>query len=290
MRRTITIALIVLLTASSIVMVQATSAQSTSPLSVPQFTVTYLDKSYDVEPVYGVDQYTGQTVVKTAGYHVQNCSVVLKIANQPFTSYFINSSQVNLYYRIGVKGHYGSDWQEYASYPVSNGEYSTSVHYQQIDNQVNTVAIFGFTSNNGSRSFYGRNLDVDVGGEVDFRVQSYTAYFTQEKVSLVIPGWKEYNDVIQIAGTSGWSNIQTIKIGSGEVTNTQTTSSPPPSPIQPTPTSQPSEPTDNPTEAPLQPNTQSDVLLGVTWKYIALGVACITIVALAVTLVLVRRR
>ncbi|HSV50271.1 MAG TPA: hypothetical protein VLH35_08130 [Candidatus Acidoferrales bacterium] len=36
----------------------------------PEFTVNYIDESYDVTTTYEVDQFTGQTVVKQNGYHV----------------------------------------------------------------------------------------------------------------------------------------------------------------------------------------------------------------------------
>lgn len=277
--------LILVLAASSLVLCSTVSAQSNSVLAAPQFTVTYVDKSYDVEPIYGIDQYTGQTVVKTKGYHVQNASVVVKIKNQPFSSYDVNNSQVDLFYKISVKGHYGNYWQEYTHYFVQSGEYSTEVYYRSVDNEEYTVAMFGFTSNNGSSSFNGHNLDVDA-GEVDFRVQAYSAYFTREKVSMVIPGWREYNYVINIVSTSGWSDTQTLTIGSGEVTVTET---PTPSPTTSAPIIT-AEPTFNPTATPTQGNTQTGIALPLSLEQVVLLVMAVVIVALAAALVVSRKR
>lgn len=38
---------------------------SISKPSVPEFTVKYVDNSYDVPPTYGIDQYTGEKSLQT---------------------------------------------------------------------------------------------------------------------------------------------------------------------------------------------------------------------------------
>ena len=85
---------LILLTAMSslsLIMVKPANAQSTLKPYVPEFTLKYLDNSYDVPPTYGTDPYTGNNVTTQAGYHVQNESVEVIIKNQPFTSYVYNS-------------------------------------------------------------------------------------------------------------------------------------------------------------------------------------------------------
>jgi hypothetical protein len=290
MSRTITLTLILMLLASGISLISLVSAQSNYALYAPQFTVTYMDNSYDVKPVYGVDQYTGETMVKTSGYHVQNASVVVKIKNQPFNSYFINESQVSLHYRISVKGHFGDHWQDYTYYFLHYGEYTTKNYIESVNNEDNTIVIFGLSSNNGSGSINGPCIsEVDIGGKIDFKVQAYTAYFTQVKNAIQVPGWNPNSDVENVVSTSGWSNTQTITLGCKSVTVSEATPSPSALPSTADPT-QLVLSTQNPSATPIQPSTKSDVLLAFTWERFALAIACIGIAVLAAAIVLSRRR
>ena len=77
------ITLLALLEGTCVIMVGVASAQSITKPSVPNFTVTYVDNSYYMEPVYGVDQYSGETIQTGGGYTVQNKSFELKIKTCP---------------------------------------------------------------------------------------------------------------------------------------------------------------------------------------------------------------
>ena len=55
--------------------------------SVPEFTVEFVDKSYDVPPTYGVDHSTGEKVVISDGYHVIFKTIEVSIKNPSFTPY-----------------------------------------------------------------------------------------------------------------------------------------------------------------------------------------------------------
>jgi hypothetical protein len=65
----------------------ATDVSGIPKPSVPEFTLRYIDLSYDVPPTYGIDQFTGKNVITQEGYHVDNQSIAFKIKNHPFTSY-----------------------------------------------------------------------------------------------------------------------------------------------------------------------------------------------------------
>ena len=70
---------IVILTVSSLILVNLAPASITKP-SVPEFTVKFEAHPYDVPPTYGIDPYTGKNVMTQAGYHVENKSIeVIKI-------------------------------------------------------------------------------------------------------------------------------------------------------------------------------------------------------------------
>jgi hypothetical protein len=65
------LALILLLATSSMLWVESVSAQSIPKPSVPEFSLKYVDHSYDVPTTYGTDPYTGKTIITQEGYHVQ---------------------------------------------------------------------------------------------------------------------------------------------------------------------------------------------------------------------------
>ena len=85
--RVLSILLVTLLTLSGLIMVEFVSAQAIPKPSVPEFTLKYVDNSYDVPPTYGTDAYTGRTIIIQAGYYVQNISIEFIIKNSPFTTF-----------------------------------------------------------------------------------------------------------------------------------------------------------------------------------------------------------
>ena len=102
----VSIAILALLSTVVIVGQEAT-AQSIPKPAVPQFTVEYVDNSYYIEPTYGIDEYSGETVKTGGGYTYENKSIELKITNQPFTAYNDNDGhRINMYYQIQYKGHF----------------------------------------------------------------------------------------------------------------------------------------------------------------------------------------
>ena len=317
MSRTITLALILIFAASTLVMVRSASASATKP-SVPEFTVRYVDQSYDVDATYSTDPYTGKTVMTSAETHVQNSSVEIIIKNQPYTSYRNeNGSLIWLYYRTAIKGHF-EDWQlsseKWASQSVSMKTYeSYPAGYLPSDDSQYTVITFGLAGDNGTDTaykyrtwtyndppFYGyyfhRLENVSVGGQVDFRVQAIVGYSTRINETFsgppigLDPG-DTYHYYIFTGETSEWSSTHTLAIG--ENTETIETSSPPlstPTPhatATPSPTSTPSL---NPTATPTQTAPKTDVLLGLDWQTVVIVVLVVVVAVLAVGLVALWRR
>ena len=78
--------------------------------AVPEFTLSFVDNSYDVPTTSSTDPYTGQ-VVTHQGYHVQQADLVMTIKNQPLV-YQYNGS---FYYNINLKGHY-AQWDEWSEW------------------------------------------------------------------------------------------------------------------------------------------------------------------------------
>ena len=81
--------LLALLALSNLVMVGSVFAQSIPTPSVPEFSLRFVDASYDVPTTYTIDDYTGQNITHP-GYHVENRTIEVRIKNQPFTSYESN--------------------------------------------------------------------------------------------------------------------------------------------------------------------------------------------------------
>jgi hypothetical protein len=110
----ITLLLVAILTAASIVMVESVSAQSTHMPSAPEFTVKYVDLSYNTQAVYGIDQYTGKNVVKEESQHIDNRSLQFTIKNQPFTPLpELSGNLTGLFFNFRIKGAYGTEWDYY---------------------------------------------------------------------------------------------------------------------------------------------------------------------------------
>ncbi len=269
-----TFLVVLLLVASSLLLVSPSVAFGSKP-SVPDFTVAYIDHSYDIPPTYGKDPYTGQTIVTSYGSHVDNRTLDVTIQNQPFTPYNDSSGHiVQLNYNVRSKGHF-DDWNS-----------GSSLH-----------SIIGVQASSSSSTVISFNIqywNVQVGGQIDFQVDA-------------VAGYTYYNS--QVCGTqysttvdeSGWSNTQTITIGNATPASptlppyaSDLTPTPTPyvSPPNPTPTTPPTQnptnvPTQNPTATPTQPNTLTNVIFGSNWEQTALIIMAVVIAVLAVALIVV---
>jgi len=116
MRKCIVLLLIMCLGASSLsaFTVPYVSAQVGYQPSVPQFSVTFVDTSYDVptQTRTTVDQYTGKETTTTYPcYHVNQTTVKITIKNQLFKPYTNEWGQETyLYYNVEIKGHFSENW------------------------------------------------------------------------------------------------------------------------------------------------------------------------------------
>jgi hypothetical protein len=225
MNRRIALVLILILTASSLIVVKPAHSSITKP-SVPEFTVKLVDSSYDVSTTYSIDPYTGENVTHT-GYHVESRTIELSIKNQPFTPYSITENEnnwtINFLYNIRIKGHFSEDWIEL--YRPSDGYPS-----QNYESEYTVLSYTGeYSSTEGMKSFImgTKMIDVPPGGQVDFQVEAMIGYVHRALTQM--------NPYIFTGETSGWSNTQTITIGTSTPTATPNTS---PSPsAEPTPNS-----------------------------------------------------
>jgi len=172
---------------------------SSTPPSVPEFTLKFVDDFYNVPSTTTstTDPYTGKTTTTTIpSYYVENLTIEVTIKNQPFTPYTnAYGNEFLFYYNIKTKGHYEENWTDlynpesgYA--PQSNSEYT----------------ILSIPANS-----------YPSGGQVDFQVQAMIGFTTSS-----LPPYTPFTYQF-IGETSSWSPTQTVTI--------------PATPSSPTPTS-----------------------------------------------------
>ena len=237
--------LMVALSSLTVLMSKPANAQTIPKPSVPEFTLKYVDKSYNVPPTYGIDPYTGKNVMTQAGYYIKNASVEVIIKNQPFTAYHNeNGLLVYLFYVIESKGHF-ENWNPFFSdasywmkqnlsenYPPNFISYSDSQY---------TIVTYGLDGDNATVSTYYGGYDyslsnVSVGGQIDFRVQAIIGYSTRYN-DTPVPGVPVFDPTdpnprhyIFTGEISDWSTTQTVTIPES---NTSLTLTPTPSPTVP---------------------------------------------------------
>lgn len=210
MRRRTSFLLVAFLMFLSLLLVYPISAQPIPTPATPQFTVRYVDYSYDVPPKYGIDQYTGQNITVQAGYHIDNRSIEFTIKNQQFTPYNDSSGHtIGMYYNFRYKGNYANDW---TYYPLNQNGQSV-IHYNAgLGNDEAMYPPIYPASNSDYTVILLRlsllgppigSQEIPNGANVDFQIQGLIGYFTVNNNGYVI-----------LTGeSSDWSSTQTVTIG-----------------------------------------------------------------------------
>jgi hypothetical protein len=188
------LALILVMTLPSVLLVNSASAQSKP--SIPDFKVKYVDDSYDVPTTYSIDSFTGENVTHM-GYHVENKSLSLMVKNQPF-------SVGDLYYNVRVKNHASDSWTELYKpkygYPAASGSEYTTITFDPgsngIDYQPHTPYMFA-----------------DPDGQVDFQVEAMVGSIHRQMGGTggSVSGTIALDPWIFDGETSGWSSTQTVR-------------------------------------------------------------------------------
>jgi hypothetical protein len=213
--KTLSLLLAVILTVSSLIIVEFASAQSIPKPSVPEFTLNYVDNSYDVPPTTTstTDPYTGKTITTTThGYRVEKKSIEITVNNQPFTPYTdAEGHTINLSYDVRYKGHFSeSGWIQPFYQPIRNGEYGFTAQHPQSNSGYTVISV---------------PSEFRVGDVVDFQVQKLEGYYTSwEPMLAIVMGTSQFTGQF-----SEWSNTQTVTIDQNPTSNST------PSPTQ-TPT------------------------------------------------------
>ncbi|MGA2385675.1 MAG: hypothetical protein ABSG33_03995 [Candidatus Bathyarchaeia archaeon] len=203
------IGLILVMAISSVelMMAKPVCAQSVPTPSVPQFTVKFVDSSYDAPTTTSTNQYNGQTTTNP-GYHVENRTIQITIKNQPFTSYIQNGENISFYYNVKEKGQYATNWTTL---------YSPGYYFPTESNTGYTTLVYLIDAN--EPPFWDNLVN---GGTVDFQVQAMIG--SVHRISNITAGnelpWEMFPWIFD-GQTSDWSPTQTVTVPSSSPSPSQ---------------------------------------------------------------------
>jgi hypothetical protein len=183
MKRILTLAMVVFLAVSSLVLVGSVSAQSAPKPSIPEFTVQLVGPTYTKATTYALNSSTGQ-VQATLGYTNPYTNILLKIKNQPY-----DSAYGTFYYDVRYKYHNAQGWQ-YFYYDGPNP------HIQS-----NTSDYTDFTIGIDNRQLNASQIDV----QVQALLGGYS-YGRDMSSPLALGGYRFGGE------KSEWSGTQTISV------------------------------------------------------------------------------
>lgn len=223
--------LVVILTASSLTIVESANAQSIPKPSVPEFTVKFVNASYSVTTT---NPYTGANETK----QIINNSILITINNQ-----FFDNSNNQIYYNIRTKPHFAENWTEV--YPIQNrtssyngdGTFSFAWYIDDSSPKSNSsytiitfpVVATEYYSESGFdiQRYYSGDIGqegryfaflhgIPANAQIDFQVealvgQNSTYWYVQHPLFPQYGGFHE--PAIAYETASSWSNTQTITIG-----------------------------------------------------------------------------
>ena len=192
---------ITFLAVSSLIIVESTFAQSTPRPYAPEFTLKYVDHSYDIPSSnsYEIDPYTGEEVrTGSAARHVENKTIEITIENHPFTPYTdAEGHYFRLFYNVEYRGHFGGNWSRHGGY------------YRSASDLDYTVLVYGLSTRPSTDDMPTLG-EIPAGSQIDFRVQAFIGYY----IAVVNPP-QQFGEPYHLeytGETSEWSNTQTIAI------------------------------------------------------------------------------
>lgn len=232
----VTILLIVALTASSLIMIKSASAQSIPKPSVPQFSIQVVDRSYDIPPTTYTDPYNGQQVTNPGG-RVEDLRIEGEIRNQHFTPYMIpdpnltSSStpalNIDFYYDIRFKGHFGDDWRS-----LIVGEYPLN-YLKQKYNQDYT----NFTADSDNAIVFrdGDQIDFQVRAVIGYRAMVFATPMPYRVLNGEFSDWSQTLTITFLRDTTN-SSTHASNIDNSAYPTLATPQASPTATISPTPT------------------------------------------------------
>jgi hypothetical protein len=150
---------VVIFSVSSLILVEYASAQPTPKPPVPEFTLKYVDRSYEVPltTTSSTRPYTNKTtVIPVPGYYVDNKTVDALIKNDIGVSYF----------NFRYKPHYGDKWSYYPFSP-DNTHY---IFHSALD--LSSLVYTALSSDYATVSLTFLPEPISEDGKIDVQVQA----------------------------------------------------------------------------------------------------------------------
>jgi hypothetical protein len=267
--KTLTLLAILIILTPIALFAQTAKAQTIPTPSVSQFTVEFVDRSYDVPKTSWTttDPNTGkQSTMYSGGNHIVNRTIDVTITNQPFNPIPRDNGTIQIYFNVRAKGHY-EEWLN-----AWGGERMMKIAPQSSSGSTTTVT---FVLGSMDPPYY----DITEGKE-DFQVKAIAGAYEQlhpPSLSDLITG---NNIIFKNYTESDWSNIQTIDVPA----NTPRTSIPEsPSASTSTPTSIPT-----PTLATTATNLFSNDSITLPLNIFAVIIVVIVLLIVALSVVTLR--
>ena len=244
--------LITVLAVSNIVLVGLAFAQSAPKPSVPEFTLKYVDTSYNVPATYSTDPYTGEEVLMEPAHHVNNGTIELWIKNQQYA--YSNGSTFHVFYLVQTKGQYEEKWvfatPTFDNHLLSSDSDEYGVFIEDTPHQSDSeYTVLSFSAVYPPHYPYYTNWTYQSGSRVDFQVQTVigheSQYFVPDSWWQFQPPYSgHYETGITFDTTSDWSDTQTITIPESQAptSSPETTPTSDPTPVStPTPSQEPQQ-------------------------------------------------
>jgi hypothetical protein len=240
--------LIMVTSGLSLLMVKPAFAQSIPTLSVPEFTIKFVNASYSVTTA---NSYTGQSETQ----QISNNSIEITIKNQPF-DYSNSGLAYQIYFDVRIKPHFTNidNWTEvyslenltssqvnekgvfyFAEYISPDSPPQSNSSYTVITFPVLPTDLYGasgydiqryYSGEEGQEGRYFAFLSaIPSGGQLDFQVEALVGHGSQMWVIQhpfypTIGGY--FAPATAYDSTSGWSNTQTVTISETSPTSTPT--------------------------------------------------------------------
>ena len=244
--KVLSLLIVVILAVSSLIMIDPASAQTIPTLTIPQFTVKFVNASYTVTTT---NSYTGQSQTQL----INNNSIEITIKNQPF-DYSNNGLTYQISFNIRVEPHFSNtgNWTEvyplrnltssqanengfpYAWYISPESPPQSNLGYTTFAFPVVPTNVYGESGYDVQRYYSGQNGEpvlyptfltgIPSGAQLDFQIQALvghnsTYWYIQHPFTPTYGGYSA--PAVAYDSASGWSNTQTITIGeaSASLTN-----------------------------------------------------------------------
>jgi hypothetical protein len=185
--------LLVIIAASSLTVVENASGQSKP--AIPEFAVQLVEKVIDEAPTYTVDPYSGETIIKTDGYHTSYWVVDIKIKN----------STPDIFYNYRIKGHFGTVWSVCPLIEHGEGVWTTR---ESSPFDLTVTPTYAKATSSEYTEVKVEMPNLRVGDQIDVQVQA---------ISGTIENAPNGGYIILTGRGSDWANTQTLTVPGASV-------------------------------------------------------------------------